>query len=193
MLFVVFGSSAAGKTTVLNELRGTVERLAVHDFDEIGVPADADTVWRHRANEVWVKRALELQADGIDLLLAGQSPLGELLASPSAGRLDGIEGLLLDVDDATRVSRLAARGDEWVGRSERYLSWAAWMRAHAADRSHMEHVVRIAETERELVWDRPHDWQIEVLDTTHLSVEDVRDRLVEWVSRSRLRRSAPSA
>jgi len=42
MLFVLSGSSAAGKTTVLAELAARVENLAVHDFDEIGVPEGAD-------------------------------------------------------------------------------------------------------------------------------------------------------
>ena len=76
MLFLLFGSSAAGKTFVLNELRGRIASLAIHDFDEIGVPAGADTAWRHRANEQWVRRALDYQADGTDLLLAGQTPFG---------------------------------------------------------------------------------------------------------------------
>jgi hypothetical protein len=37
VLFLIFGSSAAGKTSALEELRGRVANLAVHDFDEMGV------------------------------------------------------------------------------------------------------------------------------------------------------------
>jgi len=54
VLFLLFGSSAAGKTFALNVLRDRVPDLAIHDFDEIGVPSGADTPWRHRANEAWV-------------------------------------------------------------------------------------------------------------------------------------------
>ena len=35
MLFWVFGSSAAGKTTLVAEVRGSVPDLEVHDFNEV--------------------------------------------------------------------------------------------------------------------------------------------------------------
>jgi len=75
VLFLLFGSSASGKSVALTELRARqVPRLAVHDFDEIGVPAEADRAWRQRANEIWLGRALDHQAEGTDMLLAGQTP-----------------------------------------------------------------------------------------------------------------------
>src|SRR5207253_9418828 len=46
---------------------------------------------------------------GLDVLLAGQSPLGEVLASPSAIELKGIAACLLDVDDRLRRQRLERR------------------------------------------------------------------------------------
>src|SRR5439155_1013596 len=95
-LFLLFGSSASGKTFVLNELRGRVTNLAIHDFDEIGVPAGADVAWRHRAEERWVCRAVEYQAEGTDLLLAGQTPFGELLAAPSALPVEGVARELIE-------------------------------------------------------------------------------------------------
>src|SRR5436305_857921 len=79
--FRLFGSSASGKWTVLPALRGRVPRLEACDFDEVGVPPVVDRSWRHRANEAWLRRALELQAAGTDLLLGCQTPLGEMLAS----------------------------------------------------------------------------------------------------------------
>jgi hypothetical protein len=72
MLFLLFGSSAAGKTFALDALRSRVADLAIHEFDEIGVPPGADTAWRHRADERWVRRALDYQGEGTDLLVAGR-------------------------------------------------------------------------------------------------------------------------
>lgn len=80
MLFLVFGSSGAGKTAALDILLGRIAGLAMHDFDELEIPPGVDTAWRQQANEVWVRRGLEYEADGSDLLLAGQTPFGELLA-----------------------------------------------------------------------------------------------------------------
>lgn len=57
--------------------------MAVHDVDESGALRDA-------AGEFWVRRALEYQERGTDVLAAGQAPLGEVLAAPSAPLLDGI-------------------------------------------------------------------------------------------------------
>jgi hypothetical protein len=116
VLFLVFGSGAAGKTAALDALRGHDPSLAVHDFDEVGVPACADTASRQGANEEWVRRALSYQRDGIDLLLAGQTPVGEPIAGRSASRLDAVSACLLDCDDETRAARLQARGEGWLDR-----------------------------------------------------------------------------
>jgi hypothetical protein len=196
VLFLLFGSSASGKTFVLNEMRGRVTNLAAHDFDEIGVPAGADAAWRHRANERWVCRATEYQAEGTDLLLAGQTPFGELLAAPSASRLEAISACLLDCDDATRVARLRNRGPEWFARTggdlEAYLNWAAWMRRHAADPSARTEVIQVEATLNEMHWSRwsgwhANDprWRVRVIDTSALPVEDVARELIEWIDEER--------
>ena len=167
MLFLLFGSSASGKTVALEKLRGRISNVAIHDFDEIGVPAGADTAWRHRANEEWVRRALEYQTRGEDVLLAGQTPFGELLEAPSATELEALSACLIDCDDATRIARLRARGPEWLAQSggsvEDYLNWAAWLREHATDPRRRVHVI----------------------DTSSVSVEVVADELVAWVEAER--------
>jgi hypothetical protein len=197
VLFVLFGSSGAGKTSALDALRERApERLALHDFDEVGVPRDADTAWRQRTNEDWVRRALELQADGVDLLLAGQTPYGEVLAAPSADRLE-VVGCLLDVDEDVRLDRLGARGGEWLERSglnlPDLLAWAEWMRGHARDPQHRQHVIRRA-GDPSMRWVRWADWRegdprwrVRVLDTTALPIEAVADALLAWVAEERAR------
>jgi hypothetical protein len=196
VLFLLFGSGAAGKTIVLNELRGRVADLALHDFDEIGVPPGADAAWRHRADELWVRRALDYQAAGTDLLLAGQTPLGELLAAPSAPELEAITACLIDCDDQTRVARLQARGPEWFVRTtgdlQDYLNWAAWMRGHAADPRWRTDVIRLDATENEMRWSRWEGWEagdprwrVRVIDTSRLAVEKVAGGVVEWINEER--------
>ena len=196
MLFLLFGSSAAGKTFALNALRDRVEDLAIHDFDEIGVPSGADTAWRQEANEQWVRRALEYQAAGTDLLLAGQTPYGELLAAPSATSLEAISACLIDCDDDTRVERLQARGPEWFERSggglQDYLNWAAWMRGHAADPSWRTDVIQIDAAGTEMHWSRwihwraaDSRWRVRVIDTSGVPVGEVAARLIEWIYEER--------
>jgi hypothetical protein len=196
MLFLLFGSSGAGKTVTLHALRGRVANLAVHDFDEIEVPTGADTAWRHRANEDWLGRALDYQAEGTDLLLAGQVPFGELLAAPSATRLEAISACLLDCDDETRLARLEARGPEWLARTggniPDYLNWAEWMRSHAADPSWRPDVIQHEATMDEMRWSRwsrwragDPRWRVRVLDSSRLAVDEVARELVEWIDAER--------
>jgi hypothetical protein len=189
VLFLLFGSGASGKTVAIEALRGRVAHLAVHDFDELGVPSDADAAWRHRANEAWVVRALEYQATGIDVLLAGQTPLGELLATPSASSLDAISACLLDCDDETRLARLAARA---AGNAHAYLNWAEWMRGHAADPGWRPDVMRHPDTDAEMRWDRWESWtaddprwRVARLDTTQRSPSGVADALEAWIEDER--------
>lgn len=196
VFFLLFGSSAAGKTAALGALRERMSELAIHDFDEIGVPPGADTVWRHRANEEWVQRALDYQAEGVDLLLAGQTPLGELLATPSASRLEAISACLIDCDDDTRVARLQERGTEWFARSagdlQDYLNWAEWMRGHAADPSWRPHVIRRGDADGDMRWERWSDWRagdprwrVRVIDTSQLTVSRVATELEAWIEEER--------
>ena len=197
MFFLLFGSSCSGKTVVLDELRGRVDGLAVHDFDEVGIPAGATLAWRHRANEQWVRRALEYQAKKTDVLLVGQTPLGELLAAPSATSLEAISACLLDCDDATREARLQARGEEWLlrtgGTLPDYLNWAGWMRGHAADPMARVEVIRRDEAWSEMQWSRwscwraeDPRWRVRVIDTSDSPVEEVARALVDWISDERV-------
>lgn len=76
-----------------------------------------------------------LVAGRMDLLLTGQSPLGEVLAAPSAPLLDGIAVCLVDVADEVRRDRLAARdAGKWDAATvDAFVGWAAWHRGHARD------------------------------------------------------------
>jgi hypothetical protein len=135
MLSVLTGSSGAGKSTLAAAVAARVPDLVVRDTDEYGVPSHADTAWRQAELERWVQRALAVEASGGDVLLSGQSPLGELLAAPSAPALRGIAVCLVDVSDDVRRERLHARNpgvwdeDAVVG----FNRWGDWHRRHAAD------------------------------------------------------------
>lgn len=199
MLFLLFGSSGSGKTFVLDALRERLPEVAIHDFDETGVPPGADTAWRHRRNELWVQRVLAYQAAGVDVVLAGQTPFGELLASPSADKLDGVVACLLDCDDEVRIERLEARGQEWFARPgadlQALLSWADWMRHHATDPAFRPEAIRQADGASGMRCERWSDWsgddprwRVHVIDTSHLPVERVADELAGWIEEERSRR-----
>lgn len=193
MLVLLSGSACSGKTTALGALRSAEQlrgRVAVHDADEVGVPSGAGTAWRQEALEGWVRRALDLQRGGLHLVLASQSPWGELLACPSAPALDGAAALLLDVDDDERLSRLVERdGERWDHQARgAFLGWARWHREHAADPSARQHVL-VDGGWAAMRWDRWTSWRrgdprwsVPVVDTTRTSVAGSGRRVVEAVA-----------
>jgi hypothetical protein len=193
MLFKLTGSSCAGKTTLARALAGRMPRLAVHDFDEVGVPEHPDSQWRHQTTEAWVRRALEYQDRGIDLLLTGQTPLGEVLATPSSPLLDGIAVCLVDVDDQTRQGRLSERdGGRWDAAAvEAFLGWATWHRQHRHNPQNRPEVITVGGW-KNMAWHRWTDWSADdarwhtqLLDTTDQPVAVSADKVAQWVTGQR--------
>lgn len=197
MLFLLFGASCSGKTTILEELRRRETGLAIHDHDEIGVPPAPDTAWRQRTIEEWLQRVLDYQVQGVDVVLAGQTPFAELFAEPSAPLLEGAVGCLVDCDDDTRNRRLdhVAATERWWKTTpysrQDYLEWAALMRRHAHDPQHGLDVVR-ANAWPEMHWERLEGltaedprWRVQIVDTTATSPTAAADEVLAWIERAR--------
>jgi hypothetical protein len=192
VLLSIAGSSCSGKTTAARAC-ADVPGLVVHDFDEIGVPVDADVRWRQRSLERWLWRVLEYQSAGVDVLLLGQSPLGEVLACPSAPYLTGIAACLLDVADAERLRRLESRDPaRWDDDArQRCLGWARWHRAHAADPRHAPEVLTTGAWP-EMAWHRWSSWTsadprwtVTVIDTTDRTVTETAGEIAHWAAGAR--------
>ena len=192
MLLNVTGSSCAGKSTLIGQVESLLDRsdVVVADFDEIGVPDDAGTNWRHVANEQWVRRALDLQGQGRHLLISSQTPLGELLATPSAVELEAIANCLVDVDDDDRLRRLGQRDPaKWSAETlEAFVRWGQWHRHHAEDPRHLPNVI-VRPSSVPMAWDRwagwtagDPRWTSAVIDTTGRSVDDAARELLQWVN-----------
>jgi hypothetical protein len=192
VLLVLGGSSGAGKTAIRRFLTesepGLIAGLNLrsHDIDENGVPVGADSKWRQRTGEEWIKRALAYEREGVDLLLSANLPLGEILAAPTAPQLDGIAACLIDCNDLTRVERLRARNhpsftDERIWD---FVLFAAWQRLHHADPAWM----LITSHSSEMSWDRwtswtseDPRWSVPTFDTSNETVEATASRVAEWI------------
>jgi hypothetical protein len=194
MLLKLTGSSGAGKTTLSFAVADRLPGTAVHEFDEVGVPdAPIPPDWRNRMTEHWVRRALEYQAQGIDLPLSGNSPLGEVLAAPSAPLLDGIAVCVIDVADRDRRERLAARdgGRRNDQALDAFCGWAAWHRKHARDPRYRPDAI-VGGGWPEMVWDRWTDWESDdprwqspVIDTTGRTLADSAALVEQWAVEQR--------
>ena len=185
MFFLVSGASGSGKTTLIRNLAGTDPTLEVHDADERLIDNEFT---RCQQLEEWIQLAVERQAHGIDFLLGANSPLGELLACPSAIRLEGIAGCLLDCRDRDRITRLRDRGiDPRWPPNQHHLNWAAWHRMHAWDPAWEQHVITkngptTHDYTRWTPWKEGDPrWRTALLDTSQGDAQDTMDGIVRWV------------
>lgn len=190
MLFSLSGASGAGKSTVLAHLDRVSwpEPVRCVEFDSIGVPDGADTVWRHGAVEHWVQQAVRAEDAGEHMLLCGQVPMGELLAAPSAERLERIAVCMLHCSPDVRTDRLLARGEDPAS-IVHHNRFGEWFHAHTLDPRHAPEVIRV-ETAVPMRWDRWADWDqgdprwaAEIIDTDELAPAEVADAMEEWVRR----------
>ena len=189
MFFLVSGSAASGKTTVARNIATRVENLESHDLDE---KIAVDEYTRCQQLEEWVQLAYQCQLHGKDFLLTSHSPLGELLACPSAPMINGISACLLDCSDPVRIMRMRQRGiDPRWPPSQDILSWAAWHRMHAWD-PQWEQAVITGNGPPEHSYDRWRRWEqsdarwhVEVIDTTDARIDQVLDRIADWVRAER--------
>jgi hypothetical protein len=68
----------------------------VLDLDDVRVPPDVDAAWWRAQIEAHLGRAVTEEAAARDVVLAGWTMLDEVLAAPSASRLEGVAACLLD-------------------------------------------------------------------------------------------------
>ena len=140
-----------------------------------------------------MRRALEYQDRGIDLLLTGQSPLGEVPANPSAPLLDGIAACLLDVTDELRRGRPTQRDpDRWdTPAVDAFLGCAARHRRHTEDPRYRPHTIT-DDSRPPTAWHRwtrrtteDPRWSTHLLDTTDQRVEQSANQAQQRVTQQR--------
>lgn len=197
MFVLVSGACGAGKTALCEGLKEHLPQVQLLDADVARTLERIDD--RPSLLERCVQRAIQNKDE--DTIVFGQSPLGELLACPSAIELEHIAACLLDCHDVVRTDRVRARQPDSDWFDQHHLSWAAWHRMHAVDPGWTQQAVTGDENpsmrwERWTSWRRGDPrWRVFVIDTTTLNKKAVVDRFLDWKQsaskiRSGLTRSA---
>ncbi len=72
-VFFVIGANGVGKTTTLNFLKNKplVSYFSVYDFDERGVPDNADSEWRKSETEYWLHLGIENKKQKKNTVICG--------------------------------------------------------------------------------------------------------------------------
>lgn len=188
MLLLVTGASGAGKSTVRRMIAGDLSPgvECVELADVVDIPRVMTKAWRQKATEAVVQRAVELQGEGRHLLLSGDPvAAGEVLAAPSADRLEAVAVCLLDLEPDVQAARLAERGDDPT-LLVHHQAFAAWMRAHVHNPRHMPEVLTTDGWDA-MRWERldgldpdAGDWNVHVVEASRLSREQVAEAVLGW-------------
>ncbi|MFZ1627039.1 MAG: hypothetical protein WAT81_04520 [Candidatus Moraniibacteriota bacterium] len=164
-IYFVIGANGVGKSAVLSQLRSQLsEKLfELHDFDERGVPDNADKVWRMSETDYWVGRGEENKAKGISTVICGFSKPAEIGSRA--------EIILLDVDNATLEKRLRGRYQTEASLKELNRTTGKTVEKFMMDNIYVSSLLRKACAEL----------GCQIIDTTTLSPEQVADQVVIFI------------
>ena len=128
-LFIVTGTSGAGKSTVVPELRRRLPAFDVFDMDLLAGDDWQQIKWN------WLKIAHSIAQSGRGTVLCGTVVPENLAGAPYLPYFDAICYLNLHCDDETRAARLRAR-PAYRGTTEEFIAghadFARWLLANAA-------------------------------------------------------------
>jgi energy-coupling factor transporter ATP-binding protein EcfA2 len=101
--YFIIGANGVGKSTLLHLLADLLpkDRFDLHDFDERGVPDNADKAWRMNETTHWLEVGEKNRAKNVSTVVCGFAKPAEIG--------DGAETILLDVDGPPLEARLRKR------------------------------------------------------------------------------------
>jgi broad-specificity NMP kinase len=109
-VFFVIGANGVGKTTTVNFLKKTVSMsdFSVYDFDERGVPDNADKEWRKSETEYWLNLGIENKKQNKNTVVCGfMKP--EEIEETSQKLMEKPVVIFLDADAKSISERIKSR------------------------------------------------------------------------------------
>lgn len=109
-IYFISGVNGVGKTSIMPFLKTSLpnNQFEIHDFDERGVPANADGNWRISETKYWVDLGSELALKGKCIIVCGFVKPTDFHEMLSSG-LFGITMIFLDATPEVIRQRLVGR------------------------------------------------------------------------------------
>lgn len=171
-IYFVIGVNGVGKSTLIPYLRSALkeEDFEVHDFDERGVPDNADREWRKSETTHWAQLGKDNQEKGISTIICGYSKAAEIKAAEEVVG-SKISVCLLDASPEVISARLTNRHTDAKNVEELSRITGKTPEKFIQDNIWVSDQFREASKEEGYY----------ILDTTDLTPEQVAGKIVEWL------------
>jgi len=139
-ILAIIGASAAGKTTVIDELaKRNLSGVILHRFDSIGVPSVEEMErtfgsgegWQEATTDQWIRRLAESSGDGEIAVLEGQTRPSFLRDAFERYAVSRSSIVLLDCAADIRRLRLHGPRNQPELANAQMDSWSAYLRGQA--------------------------------------------------------------
>ncbi len=109
-IFLIIGVNGVGKSTLVSHLSGVLDSglYSTYDFDERGVPDNADRTWRQAETLHWLTVGKENAARGMGTVICGFMKPSEIEDIQTKLEMN-VHVCLLDADEATISRRILGR------------------------------------------------------------------------------------
>lgn len=172
-IFYITGVNGIGKTTLISQLtkKLNTETFDIHDFDERGVPDNADKTWRHSETLHWTQVGKENLSKNIKTIICGFMKFPEILDALEKEEVQG-EICLLDANEQIITERIIGRYrnnpegvadlNRAVGKTpEKFASDNVWVSSQFRDQA--------------------KEAGYFIVDTSNLSPEEVGNKIADWI------------
>ncbi len=155
--FFLTGTSGSGKTTIVESVQKFLPFVDVHDFDEGGVPKDADEKWRRERTNHWLEIAQENIKQKKITIICGVSVPTEVKNAPAYSKQLIVHYGVIHIEPEDVRIRLRKRGwnDSLIDHN---ITWA-------------QHLERFVKSE-------PDNF---VVDSSKYGPDTVTERICNWV------------
>jgi len=172
-LFIVTGGNGVGKSTVITELVSKLDSTPykVHDFDERGVPDNADKSWRESETVYWLEVAKQNAAANVATVVCGFVKVSDIEQAMTQVQGVQVAGCLMDGSPEVIAQRLMSRYQTPESLVELERTTGKTPEKFVGDNVWVSTKFREAAEEK----------GFNVIDTSGKSPAEVADAIVEWL------------
>lgn len=172
-IFIIIGSNGVGKSTIIPLLKQKLaNNFRIYDFDERGVPNNADKTWRQSETFHWLKLGKTNLQSNIITIICGFMKPNEII--DISEKLDiHSQVCLLDINEVNLKERLLSRYKNDKNVKELLRATGKTVNKFIEDNIYVSSLLR--KTSKE------HFFHI--LDTNQLSTAQVTESVLRWIMR----------